>query len=97
MLYHYDWPGNIPELMNTIQRYLATQPVALPGAQQGKSVKDLSPDAGLYDMIDSLERRMIVDALTRTKWRRGETAELLRIPRRSLQRKIQKYHLRPPG
>jgi arginine utilization regulatory protein len=61
-----------------------------------ESVEGLSHDVGLNNALASLERRMIADALQRTKWRRGETAELLKIPRRSLQRKMQKYNLRSP-
>lgn len=96
MLYHYDWPGNVRELMNTIQRYLATDFVTVPGHPQIESENNLPLDAGLYDALGSLERRMIADALQRKKWHRGETADLLQIPRRSLQRKMQKYNLRSP-
>jgi DNA-binding NtrC family response regulator len=39
---------------------------------------------------------MIAETLGRTNWHRGETASRLKIPRRTLQRKIQKYALRPP-
>lgn len=94
MLYHYDWPGNVRELMNTIQRFLATDSVTPPGLQQRESANNLPLEAGLHAALESLERRMIADVLQRTNWHRGKTAELLQIPRRSLQRKIQKYHLR---
>ncbi len=94
MLYQYDWPGNVRELMNTIQRYLATDFVTLPGHPQVDSEKGPSPSNGLHHAIESLERRIITEALQQTNWHRGKTADLLQIPRRSLQRKIQKYDLK---
>ncbi|MEJ2156065.1 MAG: sigma-54-dependent Fis family transcriptional regulator [Desulfobacteraceae bacterium] len=97
MLYHYDWPGNVRELTNTIQRYLATDRVTLPNRPQGGDDAFESAAAGLHDAVESLEREMIQKALQQTQWHRGATARLLKIPRRSLQRKMQKYKLRDPG
>ncbi len=97
MLFHYDWPGNVRELTNTIQRYLATDRVTLPNRPQGEDESFESAAAGLHDAVESLEREMIQKALQQTQWHRGSTARLLRIPRRSLQRKMQKYKLRDPG
>ncbi|VTR70855.1 hypothetical protein DESC_870011 [Desulfosarcina cetonica] len=36
---------------------------------------------------------MIAEALDQTRGHRGATAKLLKIPRRSLQRKIKKYQI----
>lgn len=93
MMYHYDWPGNVRELKNTLQRYLATDLVSLSGHPPKESAMDKSPSDGLHDAIAYLERRMIAEALRQTQGHRGITAKLLKIPRRSLQRKIQKYKL----
>ncbi|MGD8845519.1 MAG: sigma-54-dependent Fis family transcriptional regulator [Desulfobacteraceae bacterium] len=97
MLYHYDWPGNVRELTNTIQRYLATDFVTSPGLRQSDSEKNELSTAGLHDAVESLERKMIEQALQQTQGHRGDTARLLKIPRRSLQRKIQKYDLEIPA
>jgi PAS domain S-box-containing protein len=97
MLYHYEWPGNVRELTNTIQRYLATDFIALPGQPQQELEKSQPSATGLHDAIESLERRMIKAALQQTQWHRGATAKLLKIPRRSLQRKMQKYDLKSSG
>jgi transcriptional regulator with PAS, ATPase and Fis domain len=94
MLYHYEWPGNVRELINTIQRYLATDSVTLPGSPQPQSEESKPEATGLHDAIESLERKMIEAALHQNQWHRGATAKLLKIPRRSLQRKMQKYELR---
>jgi len=93
MLYQYDWPGNVRELTNTIQRYLATDFVALPGRPLHESVEGGKTVNGLHDAVENLERKMIKQALQQTQWHRGATARLLKIPRRSLQRKMQKYEL----
>ncbi|MGD9007119.1 MAG: sigma-54-dependent Fis family transcriptional regulator [Desulfobacteraceae bacterium] len=94
MLYHYEWPGNVRELINTIQRYLATDFVSLPGRPPQESGNSELENTGLHDAIESLERRMIKAALQQTRWHRGATAKLLKIPRRSLQRKMQKYEFK---
>jgi transcriptional regulator of acetoin/glycerol metabolism len=39
---------------------------------------------------------MILKALQKMKWHRGNSAELLQIPRRTLQRKMHKYGLQSP-
>jgi len=93
MLYRYDWPGNVRELTNTIQRYLATDFVTLPGRPQREPEQSKPAGAGLHNAIESLERRMIEEALQQTQGHRGAAARLLKMPRRSLQRKIQKYGL----
>jgi PAS domain S-box-containing protein len=96
MLYHYDWPGNVRELTNTIQRYLATDLITLPSRPQLAPATDLSTTAGLHSVVESLEREMIQKALQQTQWHRGGAAKLLKIPRRTLQRKMQKYDLSSP-
>lgn len=90
MLFHYDWPGNVRELMNTIQRFLATDLITLPGREK---LPDhlLKPDTGLHNAVEELELKLISQALDKTGWHRGETADLLKIPRRTLQRKMTKY------
>ncbi len=95
MLLHYDWPGNVRELINTIQRYLATDCVTVPGRPNQEPEKDKAAFDGLHDAVQSLECRMIEEALQQTQWHRGAAAKLLKIPRRSLQRKILKFGLRP--
>ena len=93
MFYHYDWPGNVRELTNTIQRYLATDDVILPDPTQMKSQNNGQKTIELHDAVEMLERKMIRAALQQTQWHRSAAARLLNIPRRTLQRKMQKYDL----
>jgi len=51
-------------------------------------------DLDLKKAIETLESRMIFDCLQKTRWHRGKTAEMLKIPRRTLQRKMVKYGFR---
>jgi transcriptional regulator with PAS, ATPase and Fis domain len=99
VLYHYDWPGNIRELQNTIQRFLATNELIMPGGRtiNVEENRNRNPDTGLNHAIETLERKMILDILQKTNWHRGKTAEILDIPRRTLQRKMLKYGFRKNG
>ena len=94
MLYHYDWPGNVRELTNTIQRYLATDLVTLTRRRQNGPETSKTAATGLHEAVEALECKMIQQVLQQTQWRRGAAAKLLKIPRRSMQRKMQKYDLK---
>jgi DNA-binding NtrC family response regulator len=80
MLYHCDWTSNVRELTNTIQRYLATDSVAVPGRPLQASDQNMPAAAGLFDAMESLERKMIAAALQQVRWHRGTAARLLKIP-----------------
>ena len=95
-LSHYEWPGNVRELQNTIQRFLATNQITLPG---GRSMTALEADEatslanGLQPALEDLERRLIQESLHQTLWNRGKAADLLKISRWTLQRKMLKHEL----
>jgi PAS domain S-box-containing protein len=95
-LSHYEWPGNVRELQNTIQRFLATGQITLPGGHAMVSIEEndtLNEKGGLNGSLENLERKLILESLQKTMWNRGQTADLLKISRWTLQRKIQKYDL----
>jgi PAS domain S-box-containing protein len=95
MLYNYEWPGNVRELQNKLQHYLVTKRLNLPGVSQ----RDLLPDqqvptsGTLPEAVEALEKTLIANALHQNRWRRGKTADMLGIPRKTLQRKMEKYGL----
>ena len=95
-LSHYEWPGNVRELQNTIQRFLATSQVTLPGGYAMVAIEEndtLNEEGGLNGSLEYVERKLILESLQKTMWNRGQTADLLKISRWTLQRKIQKYDL----
>jgi two-component system response regulator AtoC len=100
----YDWPGNIRQLRNVIERASLTaeppfirqrdlprvmlQPRAALVPAEG-TARGGDEDEGLAERMRDFERRVITDALTRTGGSRPAAAKLLRIPIRTLYRRIQ--------
>jgi two-component system NtrC family response regulator len=97
-LLRYDYPGNIRELENLMERAVVltrddvigvedlplTLETPAPGAGEG---------AGLIAAVEGLERRMIRDALAKADGTQTRAAELLGISERVLRYKLKKYGL----
>ena len=99
-LLQYDFPGNVSELENLLQRAvtLAEQDVISAADLQLKAVvSDLMPPihgrietANLEDYLDNIERRAITQALTSTRWNKTAAAEKLGISFRALRYRCKK-------
>jgi DNA-binding NtrC family response regulator len=95
VLIRHDWPGNIRELKNTLQ-YAAA--VSL-----GDSIEigDLPPGfvqdgwTVTANIREKIERDLIVSMLVRTRQNKKKTAELLKMSRKTLYNKLQKYGISP--
>jgi two-component system NtrC family response regulator len=97
-LLRYDYPGNIRELENLMERAVVLTrddvigvedlPLALeaPAPTSGE-------DAGLIAAVEGLERRMIREALAEADGTQTRAAELLGISERVLRYKLKKYGL----
>ena len=115
LLMDYDWPGNIRELENVVERAIVlsthesmdadllpesvrTREIVkgvrlqlaeflppLPGEVGGQGV---SPS--LFEILEEVERRIIVDMLERTNWNQTEAAERFQIPLSTLNQKIKR-------
>ncbi len=97
----YDWPGNIRELENVLERMVLLSEKETIGHDQLPpelcKVEPSPQNSSLKTKIDGIsrvtEKQMIVDALNRTNQNRTRAAELLGISRRTLQNKLKEYGL----
>ncbi len=108
-LINYDWPGNIRELENMIERIavlvedLEVQLHDLPGCITQTASCHYSPSVssvftngiGFTEAVDLYQRALIVHALAETGWIKARAAELLKMNRTTLVEKIKKMHLAP--
>ena len=98
-LQHYDWPGNVREFQNVIQRYLSGQPLNLIESKKEETPKPRAlldakakPKAGeFHEVMDDFEKKMILEMLEQHRWNKSKTAASLGIPRRTLYRKMERY------
>ena len=99
-LLDYDWPGNVRELENVMERGVvlsSTPTVALEllpshitGRSYSSSLLEHSQNASLFDILEDIERRIIIDKLERSNWNQTEAAESFRIPLSTLNQKIKR-------
>ena len=102
-LVDYEWPGNVRELENCIERgvVLSTGPVIgaelLPGHITGRSFQEAllehNPNASLFEILEDIERRIIIEKLERSNWNQTEAAESFRIPLSTLNQKIKRLNI----
>ena len=98
-LINYDWPGNIRELENIIERCVVViskdiiESKDLPIYITENSNALIELGSKLDDVVDSAERDAIVKVLIENSGNRTKASEVLGISRRSLHRKIIKYNI----
>jgi two-component system response regulator PilR (NtrC family) len=99
----YDFPGNIRELENILERAVALsgERIDVPDLRLAPPATDEEDAAGggsatLPDYLDGLERKAILDALAKTDFNRTAAAKLLGITFRQLRYRLQRLGIREP-
>jgi two-component system response regulator HydG len=96
----YHWPGNVRELENAIEQALVFAegeeigPSALPQFLQGGAEEDalsVPREMSLPEILDDLERQLILKAYAKASRVKTETARLLGIKTSALYYKLEKY------
>ena len=102
LLVEYDWPGNIREMRNVLERVLILagdaskiQPEHLPAEIRNGHVAPSASEEPLT--LDEVEQRHIARVLERTDGNRSQSARLLGISRAALYDKMDRYGLRSVG
>ena len=98
---NYDWPGNIRELENVMERMVVMSEIDSLSLDQVppeiRGVVSRTEATTLKEKIETLsqvtEKQMVIDALSKTHQNRTQAAKLLGISRRTLQNKIKEYGL----
>lgn len=100
----YNWPGNIRELQNTVERLIIMSPAEVIGVDelpdnilQGAK---LSPRSfGVYntlkDFKEASEREFLLTKLRENNWNILQTAKAIGTPRSNLYKKLKRYGLLP--
>jgi len=98
----HDWPGNVRELQNAIERAVVLSkgsvltPRDFPQGMQGDDQICLQiPEKGgsLTDILEDLERQLIIQTLQREDGSQTRAAETLGIKRTTLRYKMEKYRM----
>jgi len=96
-LKRYDWPGNARELRNIIEHAMITSS----GGTLDVRPPDRKEDEGsVGDMLEEVDRRHILNVLSRTGWRitgKNGAAEILGLKRTTLQAKMKKLGIKRPS
>ncbi len=93
-IYQYDWPGNVRELQNTLHRYFTLHRFDIlksPAAFKPPEIRESHLE--LEAALAQYEKDLVLSALERSKWHRGNAAGELGISRRTLYKKMKKYGL----
>jgi len=110
LLMNYDYPGNVRELQNMIERAVALESSNTLTAQNLSSYMDEQRDLArgninleipkegidLEQVVESIEKTLIFKALEKTKGIKKRAAELLHINFRSMRYRLEKYGINSP-
>ncbi|MCK5620409.1 MAG: sigma-54-dependent Fis family transcriptional regulator, partial [Candidatus Krumholzibacteria bacterium] len=111
LLEEFNWPGNIRQLENTIERAVALcGGSTIETADLPRNIVEYCPEpheeeyeillshgVDLERKTEALERSLIAQALAKTHYSQKRAAQLLNLPVRSLRYRLKKYGMSPSG
>ncbi len=105
-LMDYDWPGNVRELENAVERAVVLGnaaelgPDLLPEQLSTNGSRPLAAfppqdleGRSLFEIVETCERRIILDMLEKSGWSQTEAAERFKIPLSTLNQKIKRLRI----
>lgn len=98
LFYQHDWPGNIRQLQNVLQRYLTLKRLEFDDDEHAISDASAQPilaqsREGLKHATEVFERQFILNMLAFNQGHKGKTAEMLQIDAKTLYRKMKEYRI----
>ncbi len=100
VLMEYNWPGNVREIKNTIERFIIMTPSETIDIKHMPSYKETRTDYYDYKTIkearEQFEKDFILKKLQENNWNISKTAEDLEIERSNLHRKIKALGIETP-
>ena len=98
----YNWPGNVRELENEVRKMVALSDgkkidaaLLSPQLRQMAEEESMSESgASLKDVVESVEKRKIQEAVERTKGNKSRAAEMLGLSRLGLRKKMERYGMK---
>jgi DNA-binding NtrC family response regulator len=102
LLLKYDYPGNVRELENIIERavviargsLISTKDLPFPAGEPHPGQDGRKRQMSLKDSVEALECEMIREAMDQTRNHQTQAAESLGISERTLRYKLKKYGLK---
>ncbi len=106
VLQNHEWPGNIRELENVIERIVTlSESETIDGKDIEKAlqsghfssgaVKPINKCNDLKESLEDYEREIIKQAIQKSKGNKNKAAQQLKLTRQALQYKINKYGIHP--
>jgi DNA-binding NtrC family response regulator len=106
VMFDYSWPGNVRELENAVERAvvlasgtllgteLLPEQIMQGGAHKMGTIPTESFDGrSLFEIMEGVERRVILEMLALTNWSQTDAADRFKIPLSTLNQKIKRLQI----